>query len=159
MVVILSFFYILGLEIYLILITYNKYWIPNANVQHTKGNKPAMKTNPKTRSLAQYTCNFNTRVLFWWFPSFSLSSSRSIPSPHLRTSFPRAEEDARGWGEKRRRGGNASEPRKLEIAAKLHWQVACRVAKIIFAALSLRAVREGGDGGRKTGGVNNGERT
>jgi len=55
-----------------------------------------MKMNPKTRSLAQYTCNFNTRVLFWWFPSFSLSS-RSIPSPHLlRTSLPRAEEDARG---------------------------------------------------------------
>jgi len=112
-----------------------------------------MKTNPKTRSLALCTCNFNTcslLVVSFLF-AFLLPFYSEPTSSHFR-------ERKKTRGEKRR-GGNASEPRKLEIAAKLHWQVACRVAKIIFAALSPRPVREGGDDGRKTGGVNNGERT
>jgi hypothetical protein len=65
-----------------------------------------------------------------------------FPSP---LPFPSANGKRRG----RRKGEKASEPRKLEIVAKLHRHVACRVTEIIFAVLS--PCREGMEGGKEEG--------
>jgi len=78
------------------------------------------------------------------FPSFLLRfllSHSGSPPP-----FPSANGKRRGG----RGREKASEPRKLEIVAKLHRHVACRVTEIIFAVLSpCREEMEGEKEGKR----------
>lgn len=76
----------------------------------------------------------------------------SIPLPFPPANGKRCRTAGRG---KR----DASEPRKLEIAAKLHRHVACRVTEIIFVVLSPCCEERRTGRGLVDGQVNNSERT